>query len=78
MTEFLNFKIILVGTALLIFVLFENIFPKEIIKFKIKIKRTIKNIFFWLLNIGLTPIFILPITIAATSLNLHNFFIIEI
>ena len=77
MTEFLNFKIILVGTALLIFVLFENIFPKEIIKFKIKIKRTIKNIFFWLLNIGLTPILILPITITATSLNLHNFFIIE-
>ena len=46
MTEFLNFKIILVVAALLIFVLFENIFPKEIIKLKIKIKRTIKNIFF--------------------------------
>ena len=77
MIELLNFKIILVGAALLILVLFENIFPKEIIKLKIKIKRTLKNVFLWLLNIGLTPILILPITIAATSLNLHNFFIIE-
>ena len=34
MTELLNFKIILVGAALLILVLFENIFPKEIIKLK--------------------------------------------
>ena len=77
MIEMLNFKIILVCIALLILVIFENIFPREIIKFKTKIKRTLKNIFLWLLNIGLTPILILPITIAATSLNLHNYFIIE-
>ena len=77
MIELFNFKIILVCVALLILVLLENIFPQEIIKLKKKIKRTFKNIFFWLLNIGLTPILILPITIAATSLNLHNYFIIE-
>ena len=77
MIEMLNYKIILVCIVLLILVIFENIFPKEIVKFKTKIKRTLKNIFLWLLNIGLTPILILPLTIAATSLNLHNYFIIE-
>ena len=51
MIELLNFKIILVGAALLTLVLFENIFPKEVIKLKIKIKRTLKNVFLWLLNI---------------------------
>ena len=40
MIELLNFKIILVCTALLILVLFENIFPEEIIKFK---KKNQKN-----------------------------------
>tara|TARA_B100000963_G_scaffold121394_1_gene105885 strand:+ start:1726 stop:2481 length:756 start_codon:yes stop_codon:yes gene_type:complete len=77
MIELLNFKIVFVCTALLILVFFEKILPKEIINFKTKIKRIIKNLFFWLLNIGLTPILILPITITATSLNLHNYFIIE-
>ena len=77
MIELLNFKIILVCVAFFIIILFENILPKEIIKFKKKIKRTLKNLFLWSLNIGLTPILILPVTIAATSLNVHNYFIID-
>ena len=45
MTELLNFKIILVGAALLIFVLFENIFPKEIKRIKVP-----SNYYFLIIN----------------------------
>ena len=69
--EILNFKILYVGIGLLTFVFLESIFPKEIIQFKKKITRISKNLFFWLLNIGITLILILPLTVYATTLNLH-------
>ncbi len=75
--ELFSQKIWIVGVSLILFLLLENLFPKESIKFKKKINRTFKNIFFWLINIGLTPILILPITIYATTINIHNTFIIE-
>jgi len=75
--EILNFKILYVGIGLLTFVFLESIFPKEIIQFKKKITRISKNLFFWLLNIGITPILILPLTIYATTLNLHETFVIK-
>jgi sterol desaturase/sphingolipid hydroxylase (fatty acid hydroxylase superfamily) len=70
-------KIFIVGIGLFLFVVFENLFPKEKFKFKEKLNRTFKNIFFWLINIGITPIIILPITIFATTLNLHTTFQFE-
>ena len=70
-------KALIVGIGLVTFFLLENLFPKEQLKFKNKIKRTSKNIFFWLINIGITPIIILPITLFATTYNFHNTFQFE-
>ena len=67
-------KILIVTIGLFLFVLLESLFPKEKIKFAKRINRILKNVFFWLVNIGITPIIILPITIFATTLNLHNTF----
>ncbi|MEK9732209.1 MAG: sterol desaturase family protein [Pelagibacteraceae bacterium] len=72
--EILNEKILFVGIGLLIFIFLENLFPNEKVTFTRKISRSFKNIFLWLINIGLTPILILPITIYATTFNLHNTF----
>jgi sterol desaturase/sphingolipid hydroxylase (fatty acid hydroxylase superfamily) len=75
--ELLDQKIWIIVIGLILFVLLENVFPKEKIKFVKKINRTFKNIFFWVLNIGITPIIILPITIYATTFNLHQTFVIN-
>ena len=75
--ELLDQKIWIILIGLILFVLLENVFPKEKIKFVKKINRTFKNIFFWVLNIGITPIIILPITIYATTFNLHQTFVIN-
>ena len=75
--EILDQKIWIIVIGLILFVLLENVFPKEKIKFVKKINRTFKNIFFWFLNIGITPIIILPITIYATTFNLHQTFVIN-
>jgi len=75
--ELLNQKVLFVGIALFLFVLCENLFPNEKASLTKKLTRSFKNIFLWLLNIGLTPILILPVTIYATTLNLHNTFVIN-
>ena len=75
--ELLDQKIWIIVIGLILFVLLENVFPKEKIRFVKKINRTFKNIFFWVLNIGITPIIILPITIYATTFNLHQTFTIQ-
>lgn len=67
--------IVILGIILLGFL--ESLFPKEEFKISKKIKRISKNIFFWLINIGLTPIIILPITITATNVQIHEFFNFE-
>ena len=67
-------KSLIVSIGIIFFLLLEFLFPKEKIKFKKKISRISKNIFFWLVNIGITPIIILPITINATQFEIHNFF----
>ena len=72
--ELLDKKILLVLIGLITFFLLENLFPKESFKYKKKIKRICKNLTLWLLNVGFTPILILPITIYATTLNLNNIF----
>ena len=46
MIELLNYKIILVFVAFFIIILFENILPNEIIKFKKKLKELSKIYFF--------------------------------
>jgi len=73
----LDQKVFIVLIGLVLFFLLENIFPAEKIKFKNKTTRTFKNIFFWFVNIGLTPILILPITIYATTFELHQLFIFK-
>ena len=75
--ELLDKKILLVLIGLITFFLLENLFPKESFKYKKKIKRICKNLILWLLNVGFTPILILPITIYATTLNLNNIFVIN-
>ena len=70
----MNNKIYIVVIGILIFVSLELLFPKEKILSRKKIKRAIKNVFFWLLNIGITPIIILPITIAATQIKIYQLF----
>src|SRR6056300_700985 len=67
-------KSIIVSIAIIFILTFEIFFPKEKIKFKDKITRISKNIFFWLINIGITPIIILPITIYATQFEVHGLF----
>jgi sterol desaturase/sphingolipid hydroxylase (fatty acid hydroxylase superfamily) len=70
-------KTVMVAWTILAVLLLEFFFPKEKISFYKKRKRILKNIFFWLINIGITPILILPITLYATSLQFHSLFIIE-
>ncbi|NDG89501.1 MAG: sterol desaturase family protein [Proteobacteria bacterium] len=67
-------KSLIVTIGIIFFLLLEFFFPKEKIKFKKKVSRISKNIFFWLMNIGITPIIILPITIYATQFEIHNLF----
>ena len=67
-------KSIIVSIAIIFILSFEIFFPKEKIRFKDKITRISKNIFFWLINIGITPIIILPITIYATQFEVHDLF----
>ncbi len=67
--------IVVIGT--LFFLSLEYVFPKEKIEFKDKLSRIFKNIFFWLVNIGITPIIILPITIYVTQFELHELFKFE-
>src|SRR6056300_1283093 len=69
---FLKSSIVFFG--ILLFLIIEFIFPKEKNLVKNKLKRLFKNIFFWLINIGLTPILILPISIYATKIEIHSFF----
>ena len=70
-------KSLIVVIGILFFLSLEYLFPKEKIEFKNKLSRIFKNIFFWLVNIGITPIIILPITIYATQLELHGLFKFE-
>jgi sterol desaturase/sphingolipid hydroxylase (fatty acid hydroxylase superfamily) len=70
-------KSLIVIIGILFFLFLEYLFPKEKIEFKDKLSRIFKNIFFWLVNIGITPIIILPITIYATQFELHGFFKFE-
>ena len=70
-------KILIVVIGILFFLSLEYLFPKEKIEFKDKLSRIFKNIFFWLVNIGITPIIILPITIYATQFELHGLFKFE-
>jgi hypothetical protein len=67
-------KSLIVSIGIIFFLLLEFFFPKEKIKFKKKISRILKNIIFWLVNIGITPIIILPITIYATQFEIHSLF----
>ncbi|SMF77998.1 sterol desaturase family protein [Candidatus Pelagibacter sp. HIMB1321] len=67
-------KSIIVSIAIILVLSFEIFFPKEKIEFKDKFTRILKNIFFWLVNIGITPIIILPITIYATQFEVHSLF----
>jgi sterol desaturase/sphingolipid hydroxylase (fatty acid hydroxylase superfamily) len=70
-------KSLIVVIGILFFLSLEYLFPKEKIEFKDKLSRMFKNIFFWLVNIGITPIIILPITIYATQFELHGLFKFE-
>jgi len=65
-------KSLIVVIGILFFLSLECLFPKEKIELRDKLSRIIKNIFFWLVNIGITPIIILPITIYATQFELHE------
>jgi len=67
-------KSLIVSIGIIFFLILEFLFPKEKIKFKKKISRILKNIIFWLVNIGITPIIILPITIYATQFEIHSLF----
>ena len=70
-------KSIIVIVGFLFFLSLENLFPKEKIELRDKLSRIFKNIFFWLVNIGITPIIILPITMYATQLEFHGLFKFE-
>ena len=67
-------KSLIVSVGIIFFLLLEYLYPKEKIKFKKKVSRISKNIFFWLVNIGITPIIILPISIFATQIEIHSLF----
>ena len=71
-------KSLIVIVGFLFFLFLENLFPKEKIELRDKLSRIFKNIFFWLVNIGITPIIILPITMYATQLEFHGLFKFEI
>jgi len=70
-------KSLIVAIGILFFLSLEYLFPKEKIKLRDKLSRIFKNIFFWLVNIGITPIIILPITIYATQFEFHGLFKFE-
>lgn len=70
-------KSLIVIIGILIFLSLEYLFPKEKIQLRDKLSRIFKNIFFWLINIGITPIIILPITIYATQFEFHSLFKFE-
>ena len=65
-------KSLIVIIGILIFLSLEYLFPKEKIQLRDKLSRIFKNIFFWFVNIGITPIIILPITIYATQFEFHG------
>ena len=70
-------KSLIVIIGILIFLSLEYLFPKEKIQLRDKLSRIFKNIFFWFVNIGITPIIILPITIYATQFEFHGLFKFE-
>ena len=70
-------KSLIVVIGILFFLSLEYLFPKEKIKLRDKLSRIFKNVFFWLVNIGITPIIILPITIYATQFEFHGLFKFE-
>ena len=70
-------KSLIVIIGILIFLSLECLFPKEKIQLRDKLSRIFKNIFFWLVNIGITPIIILPITMYATQFEFHGLFKFE-
>ena len=70
-------KSLIVIIGILIFLSLEYLFPKEKIQLRDKLSRIFKNTFFWLINIGITPIIILPITIYATQFEFHGLFKFE-
>src|SRR6056300_755542 len=70
----MEIKSLIVFIVICIFLILDFLFPKVKIYFKNKISRISKNIFFWLVNIGITPIIILPISIFATQFELHSLF----
>jgi len=70
-------KSLIVAIGILFFLSLEYLFPKEKIKLRDKLSRIFKNVFFWLVNIGITPIIILPITIYATQFEFHGLFKFE-
>ena len=70
----MEIKSLIVFIGICFFLILEFSFPKEKIYFKNKISRIAKNIFFWLVNIGITPIIVLPISIFATQIEIHSLF----
>ena len=70
-------KSLIVFIGIILFIILESLFPKQKNNLKNKLHRLGKNIFFWLINIGITPIIILPITIAATQIEIHPYFKFE-
>ena len=70
-------KSLIVAIGILFFLSLEYLFPKEKIKLRDKLSRIFKNVFFWLVNIGITPIIILPMTIYATQFEFHGLFKFE-
>ena len=67
-------KSLIVVIGIFVFLYLEYQFPKEKIKLRKKLSRILKNIFFWIVNIGITPIIILPITMYATQFEFHELF----
>ena len=70
-------KSLIVIIGIVIFLSLEYLFPKEKIQLRDKLSRILKNVFFWLVNIGITPIIILPITMYATQFEFHGLFKFE-
>jgi sterol desaturase/sphingolipid hydroxylase (fatty acid hydroxylase superfamily) len=70
----MEIKSLIVFIGICFFLILEFSFPKEKINFKNKISRISKNIFFWLVNIGITPLIVLPISIFATQIEIHSLF----
>ena len=64
----IHYKAIIVITSFLIIFLFEYVYSKE--KTHAKIKRLLKNLTFWPINIALSLLINLPITYYASTVNL--------